>query len=72
MLYGAVKPGDIVAIVGVGPVGMAALLTAQFFSPSKLIVIDVDGSRLSMEGIPQTFNNVPIKADEKFGNLMRN
>ncbi|MCA1753894.1 MAG: hypothetical protein LC641_04160 [Spirochaeta sp.] len=31
--YGAVKPGDVVAIVGAGPVGMAALLTAQFYSP---------------------------------------
>ncbi|RTZ41782.1 alcohol dehydrogenase [Candidimonas sp. SYP-B2681] len=48
VLYGAVKPGDIVAIVGAGPIGMAALLTAQFFSPAKLIMIDVDDSRLEM------------------------
>lgn len=48
VLYGNVKPGDIVAIVGAGPVGMAALLTAQFFSPSELIMIDVDESRLSL------------------------
>src|SRR5690606_16670639 len=37
VLYGAVKPGDTVAIVGAGPVGMAALLTAQFYSPARLI-----------------------------------
>jgi alcohol dehydrogenase len=48
VLYGAVKPGDIVAIVGAGPVGMAALLTAQFYSPGRLIMIDLDPSRLEM------------------------
>ena len=48
VLYGAVKPGDVVAIVGAGPIGMAALLTAQFYSPSKTIMIDIDDSRLSV------------------------
>ncbi|MBV6271914.1 zinc-dependent alcohol dehydrogenase family protein [Alcaligenaceae bacterium CGII-47] len=60
VLYGNVKPGDIVAIVGAGPVGMAALLTAQFFSPSELIMIDVDDSRLSLAkkfGATKTINS---------------
>ena len=48
VLYGAVKPGDVVAIVGAGPVGMAALLTAQFFSPARVIMIDVDPARLEL------------------------
>ena len=48
VMYGAVKPGDTVAIVGAGPIGMAALLTAQFFSPSRIIMIDVDEARLEM------------------------
>jgi len=48
VLYGAVKPGDTVAIVGAGPIGMAALLTAQFFSPGKIIMIDIDESRLAL------------------------
>ena len=48
VLYGAVKPGDVVAIVGSGPIGIAALLTAQFFSPARLIMIDVDPARLEM------------------------
>ncbi|HET9266032.1 MAG TPA: zinc-dependent alcohol dehydrogenase family protein [Vicinamibacterales bacterium] len=48
VLYGDVKPGDIVAIVGAGPIGMAALLTAQFYSPSRLIMIDLDPARLEM------------------------
>lgn len=48
VLYGAVKPGDTVAIVGAGPVGMAALLTAQFYSPARIIMVDLDDSRLGM------------------------
>ncbi len=46
--YGDVKPGDTVAIVGAGPIGMAALLTAQLYSPSEIIVVDMDENRLDM------------------------
>lgn len=46
--YGDVKPGDAVAIVGAGPIGMGCLLTAQFYSPSAIIVIDMDENRLAM------------------------
>mgnify|MGYP002759095168 FL=1 len=46
VLKGKVKPGCTVAIVGAGPVGVAALLTAQFYSPSKIIMIDLDDNRL--------------------------
>ena len=48
VLAGKVKPGDSVVIVGAGPVGMAALLTAQFYSPAMLIVVDGDANRLEM------------------------
>jgi len=48
VLYGEVGPGDVVAIVGSGPIGMAALLTAQFFSPSKIIMVDLDPNRLEV------------------------
>lgn len=48
VLYGAVKPGDTVAIIGAGPVGMGALLTAQFYSPAKIIMVDLDDGRLEM------------------------
>ncbi len=48
VLYGGVKPGDAVAIVGAGPVGLAALLTAQFYSPSKVFMIDLDDARLDV------------------------
>jgi alcohol dehydrogenase len=47
VLYGKVAPGDTVAVVGAGPVGMAALLTAQFFGPSRLIMVDMDENRLA-------------------------
>jgi alcohol dehydrogenase len=46
VLNGQVKPGDTVAIVGAGPVGLAALLTAQFYSPAVIFSIDLDDKRL--------------------------
>lgn len=48
VLSGKVKPGDSVVIVGAGPVGLAALLTAQFYSPAILIVVDADPNRLEV------------------------
>jgi alcohol dehydrogenase len=48
VLNGAVKPGDTVAIIGAGPIGLATLLTAQFYAPARLIVIDLDDSRLQV------------------------
>jgi alcohol dehydrogenase len=44
---GQVKPGDTVAIVGAGPIGLAALMTAQLFSPSRIVMIDMDKGRLA-------------------------
>ncbi|AGI25579.1 zinc-dependent alcohol dehydrogenase family protein [Pseudomonas sp. MT3] len=48
VLNGRVQPGGSVAIVGAGPVGLAALLTAQFYSPAKIIMIDLDDNRLAV------------------------
>lgn len=48
VLNGKIKPGDTVAIVGAGPIGLAALLTAQFYSPAEIIMIDVDNNRLEV------------------------
>jgi alcohol dehydrogenase len=48
VLNGQVKPGDAVAIVGAGPVGLAVLLTAQFYSPSAIFMIDLDDKRLAV------------------------
>jgi alcohol dehydrogenase len=46
VLNGQVQPGDTVAIVGAGPIGLAALLTAQLYSPSEIVMIDLDENRL--------------------------
>ena len=48
VLNGQVKPGDTVAIVGAGPIGLAVLLTAQFYSPAAVIMIDLDDKRLAV------------------------
>ncbi len=48
LLNGKVQPGGTVAIVGAGPIGLAALLTAQFHSPSKIIMVDLDDDRLEV------------------------
>jgi alcohol dehydrogenase len=48
VLNGKVQPGNVVAIVGSGPIGLAALLTAQFYSPAEIIMIDLDDNRLEV------------------------
>lgn len=48
VLNGQVKPGDTVAIVGAGPIGLSALLTAQFYSPARIYMIDLDNNRLAV------------------------
>jgi alcohol dehydrogenase len=48
VLNGKVQPGSTVAIVGSGPIGLAALLTAQFYSPAEIIMIDLDDNRLAV------------------------
>lgn len=68
VLYGQVQPGDTVAIIGAGPVGMGALLTAQFYSPAEIIMVDLDDSRLEASlkfGATKTVNSGDGKAVEK-------
>jgi alcohol dehydrogenase len=48
VLNGKVAPGSTVAIVGSGPIGLAALLTAQLYSPAEIIMIDLDDNRLEV------------------------
>jgi alcohol dehydrogenase len=65
VLNGRINPGDTVAIVGSGPIGLAALLTAQFYSPAKIIMVDMDDSRLEVArrfGATATYNNQDGKA----------
>ena len=68
VLNGKVQPGSTVAIVGAGPIGLAALLTAQFYSPAEIIMIDLDDNRLEMSsrfGATAVINNKDGKAVEE-------
>jgi len=65
VLNGKVAPGTTVAIVGAGPIGLAALLTAQFYSPAEIIMIDLDDNRLAVAkrfGATATINSADGKA----------
>jgi alcohol dehydrogenase len=48
ILNGSVGPGDVVAIVGAGPIGLAAVLTAKLYTPATIVVIDLAESRLEL------------------------
>jgi alcohol dehydrogenase len=68
VLNGHVGPGDTVAIIGAGPVGLAALLTAQFYSPAEIIMVDPDDNRLAVSktfGATQVVNDGDGKGIEK-------
>jgi len=72
VLNGQVKPGDVVAIVGSGPIGIAALLTAQFYSPAEIIMVDMDENRLNVAktfGATQIVNSGTENAIEKIKSL---
>src|SRR5579864_1472773 len=60
VLNGNVRPGDLVSVVGAGPVGLAAITGAQLFSPSHIVAIDVSDARLEAAkrfGADVTVNN---------------
>lgn len=67
VLNGKIEPGSSVAIVGSGPIGLAALLTAQFYAPGQIIMIDLDQNRLDIAsrfGATDTINSADGKAQE--------
>ncbi len=60
VLNSQVKPGDTVAIVGAGPIGLAAIMTAKLYTPGRIIAIDLADSRLASArafGADVTINN---------------
>src|ERR1700722_1885070 len=60
VLNGAISPGDVVAIVGAGPVGLSAILTAKLYTPGRIVAIDPVDSRLESAlrfGADITINN---------------
>jgi threonine dehydrogenase-like Zn-dependent dehydrogenase len=56
-----IKPGDVVAVVGAGPVGLMATMSAQLFGPSRTFVIDMVDSRLE---VAQELGGIPINSKE--------
>ena len=72
VLNGKVAPGSTVAIVGSGPIGLSALLGAQLYSPSEIIMIDLDDNRLGVArkfGATHTINSADGKAAEAVKSL---
>jgi alcohol dehydrogenase len=72
VLNGQIKPGDTIAIVGAGPIGLAVLLTSQFFSPSEIIMIDMDDNRLNVAmnfGATEIINSSKVDATKQVMNL---
>lgn len=68
VINGAVKPGDTVAIVGAGPIGLATLMTAKLYSPSEIFMIDIDENRLEVAqslGATHLVNSSDGKAAER-------
>jgi alcohol dehydrogenase len=60
VLNGMVSPGDVVAIVGAGPIGLAAILTAKLYTPGRIVAVDLADSRLEGArrfGADTTINN---------------
>ena len=75
VLNGQVAPGDTVVIVGAGPVGLATLLTAQFYTPAEIIIVDVDDNRLRVAkqfGATHTINSSTQNAAEQIMRLTDN
>ncbi|MDX6453899.1 MAG: alcohol dehydrogenase, partial [Gaiellaceae bacterium] len=63
VLNGRIEPGDTVAIVGAGPIGLAVVLTAQLFTPAHIVAIDIDDGRLERArelGADMTINNSSV------------
>jgi len=56
-----IKPGDTVAVVGAGPVGLMAIMCAQLFGPARVFVVDMVDSRLEFA---QGMGAIPINAKE--------
>ena len=75
VLNGKVEPGSTVAIVGSGPVGLAAPLTAQFYSPAEIIMVDLDDNRLEVAkrfGATSVVNSADGKAAENIMKMTNN
>jgi alcohol dehydrogenase len=65
VLAGRIEPGDTVAIVGAGPIGLAAAMTARLYTPGQIVVLDIADARLEQAkkfGADVTINNAQVDA----------
>ena len=46
--YGGIKPGDVVAVIGSGPIGLAVIATSGLYGAARVIAVDLDANRLEM------------------------
>jgi alcohol dehydrogenase len=72
VLYGSVEPGDVVAVVGAGPIGLASMITSRLYGPGRVIAIDMADSRLERArvfGADETINNSKEDAVERVKEL---
>jgi alcohol dehydrogenase len=72
VLNGNVRPGDVVAVVGSGPIGLSAIMGARLFSPSHVVAIDLANSRLEAAkqfGADVVVNNAREDPSEVIGSL---
>jgi alcohol dehydrogenase len=75
VLNGQIKPGDTVAVIGADPIGLAVLLTAKFYSPAEIIMVDNDSNRLEVAkkfGATQVIHNDLGNAAKKIMALTNN
>lgn len=70
VLNGQVKPGDTMAIVGSGPIGLATLLTAQFYTPAVILMIDMDDNRLQVAKTFGATNLININQEDAIKKVM--
>ena len=68
--YGNVKPGDTIAIIGAGPVGMSVLLTAQFYSPGRIIMVDMDPARLELAKEFGATDTIHVGSEDAIAEIM--
>jgi alcohol dehydrogenase len=72
VLNGKVEPGDVVAVVGAGPIGLAAILGARLFSPSHVVAIDLADTRLEaakLFGADLTVNSEKVDPNQAVAEL---
>jgi alcohol dehydrogenase len=66
VLNGDVQPGDTIAIIGAGPIGLAVIMTSRLYTPGRIIAIDLSDARLEKArefGADVTINNGGLGVD---------